>query len=219
MTAESLISDAIVPLRPTDTGEEALGNMNEFYVRHLPVVNDNELLAVISEDDVLDTDPLKPVGDYRRPVLPPSVFPDDHLYDVMRVLTENHLTVIPVIDRENNYLGLVTNEDLLRHFGESSTFSSQGSIVILEVLRHDYSLSEISRIVESEGAIILSSFVRSFEGSNRLEVTIKVNSQSIAATLATFERYSYSVKASFNEKQLTDGLRERFDSLMNYLDV
>jgi hypothetical protein len=52
-----------------------------------------------------------------------------------------------------------------------------------------------------------------------MEVTIKVNSQSIAATLATLERFNYKVMASFNEKQLTDGLRERFDHLMNYLDV
>lgn len=219
MTAESLISDALVPLSPSDTGEEALGIMNEFYIRHLPVVQDGELLAVISEDDVLNADPLTLVGDYLRPARPPSVFTDDHLYDVMRILTEYKLTVVPVIDHENNYLGLITNEELLRQFGESSTFSSQGSIVVLEVLRHDYSLSEISRIVESEGAIILSSFVRSIEGSNRLEVTIKVNSERIAATLATFERYNYSVKASYNEKQLTDALRERFDSLMNYLDV
>jgi len=189
MTAESLISDAIVPLSPADTGEEALGVMNEFYVRHLPVVENGELKAVISEDDILDADALEAVGGYRLPVRPPSVFPDDHLYDVMRILTEYKLTVVPVI------------------------------IVVLEVLRNDYSLSEISRIVESEGAIIMSSFIRSFEGSNRLEITIKVNSQSIAATLATFERYNYNVKASFNEKQLNDALRERFDSLMNYLEV
>ncbi|MCX8209604.1 MAG: CBS domain-containing protein [Lewinella sp.] len=219
MTAESLISDAIIPLSPSDTGEEALGVMNEFYVRHLPMVENGELKGVISEDDILDADALQPLSSYRLPVQPPSVFPDDHLYDVMRILTEYNLTVVPVINREGTYIGMITNEDLLRSFGESSTFSSQGSIVVLEVLRHDYSLSEISRIVESEGAVVLSSFVRSFEGSNRLEVTIKVNSQSIAATLATFERYNYSVKASFNEKLLSDALRERFDSLMNYLEV
>jgi acetoin utilization protein AcuB len=219
LTAESLISDAIIPLSPSDTGEEALGVMNEFYVRHLPMVENGELKGVISEDDILDADALQPLGSYRLPVQPPSVFPDDHLYDVMRILTEYNLTVVPVINREGTYIGMITNEDLLRSFGESSTFSSQGSIVVLEVLRHDYSLSEISRIVESEGAVVLSSFVRSFEGSNRLEVTIKVNSQSIAATLATFERYNYSVKASFNEKLLSDALRERFDSLMNYLEV
>jgi len=219
LTAESLITDAIVPLRPSDTGEEALGVMNDFYVRHLPIVEAGELKFVVSEDDILDADALEAIGTYRLPQQPPSVFPDDHLYDVMRMLVEYKLTVVPVINREGAYLGMITNEDLLRFFAESSTFRDPGSIVILDMGRHDYSLSEIARIVESEGAIILSSFVRTFEDTNRVEVTIKVNSQSIAATLATFERFNYSVKASFNEKQLQDSLRERYDSLMNYLNV
>lgn len=219
MTAEYLISDALVPLALSDTGEEALGVMNEFYIRHLPVVEDNVLRAVVSEDDILDADPLEPISSYRMPHQPPSVFADDHVYDVMKILVENKLTVVPVTDREGNYLGMVTNEELLKFFGESSTFSAPGSIVILEMSRHDYSLAEIARIVESEGAVIMSSFLRTFSDTSRTEVTIKVNSQSIAATLATFERFNYNVKASFNEKQLQEGLRERYDSLMNYLNV
>ncbi|MEM6768972.1 MAG: CBS domain-containing protein, partial [Bacteroidota bacterium] len=180
MTAESLISDAIVPLSPSDSGDEALGVMGEFYVRHLPIVENNRLNAVISEDDILDADAMEPVGTYVLHQQPPSVFPDDHVYDVMRMLVEYKLTVVPVIDREDNYLGMVTSEDLLRFFAESSTFRDPGSIVILEMSRHDYSLAEIARIVESEGAVILSSFVRSFRDTNRTEVTVKVNSQSIA---------------------------------------
>ncbi|MTB52676.1 CBS domain-containing protein [Lewinella sp. W8] len=219
MTAEALISDALVPLRPTDTGEEALGIMNEFYIRHLPLVREGQLVGVLSEDSILDADPMQEVGQYRLPAQPPSVFPDDHLYDVMKMLVEYKLTVVPVIDREGTYLGMVTNEDLLKFFGESSTFRDPGSIVILEMGRQDYSLAEIARIVESEGAVILSSFVTANADSNRVEVTIKVNSQSIAATLATFERFNYNVKASFNEKQLQESLRERYDSLMNYLNV
>jgi acetoin utilization protein AcuB len=219
MTAEALISDALVPLRPTDTGEEALGIMNEFYIRHLPLVQEGQLVGMLSEDAILDADPMQEVGQYRLPAQPPSVFPDDHLYDVMKMLVEYKLTVVPVIDREGTYLGMITNEDLLRFFGESSTFRDPGSIVILEMGQQDYSLAEIARIVESEGAVILSSFVSANTDSNRIEVTIKVNSQSIAATLATFERFDYNVKASFNEKQLQDSLRERYDSLMNYLNV
>jgi acetoin utilization protein AcuB len=219
MTAEALISDALVPLRPTDTGEEALGIMNEFYIRHLPLVQEGQLVGMLSEDAILDADPMQEVGQYRLPAQPPSVFPDDHLYDVMKMLVEYKLTVVPVIDREGTYLGMITNKDLLRFFGESSTFRDPGSIVILEMGQQDYSLAEIARIVESEGAVILSSFVSADTDSNRIEVTIKVNSQSIAATLATFERFDYNVKASFNEKQLQDSLRERYDSLMNYLNV
>ena len=219
MTAEALITDAIIPLSPSDTGEYALGVMSEFYVRHLPVVENDQLKAVVSEDNILDADALEEVSTYRLPQQPPFVFPDDHVYDVMKILVEYNLTVVPVTDREGNYMGMVTNEDLLKFFGESSTFNAPGSIVILEMSRHDYSLAEIARIVESEGTVILSCFLRSFPDTNRIEVTVKVNSQSIAATLATFERFNYSVKASFNEKQLQEGLRERYDSLMNYLNV
>ena len=63
MTAENLISDSVVPLRTSDTGEEALGMMNDFYVRHLPIVNDKQLLGLISEEDILNHDVEEPVGD------------------------------------------------------------------------------------------------------------------------------------------------------------
>lgn len=193
--------------------------MNDFYLRHLPVVQEGELKAVVSEDDVLEADALAAVETYRLPMQPPSVFSDDHVYDVMKYLVEYKLTMVPVTDREGHYLGLVTSEDLLKFFAETSTFRDPGSIVILEMGRHDYSLAEIARIVESEGSIILSSFINTFSDSERIEVTVKINNQSIAATLATFERFNYNVKASFNEKQLQDTLRERYDSLMNYLNV
>ena len=219
MTADFLITDTLVPLRPTDTGEEALEIMNEFYIRHLPVVDGQKLVSVISEADVLDADPEEEVGNYRVPLLPPSVFPDDHLYDVMRQLVDNNLTVVPVINREGEYVGMVTGEDLLRFFAQSSTFSDPGSILVLELSRQDYSLAEIARIVESDNAIVLSSFVRGVPESNQIEVTLKLNSQNISGTIATFERFKYQVKASFNEKQLQDTLRERFDSLINYLNV
>lgn len=219
MTAEALITDIIVPLSPTDTGDDALSVMNDFYLRHLPIVSERELVAVVSEDDILESDALEAVSTYRLAHQPPHVFADDHVYDVMKYLVQYKLTMVPVTDREMNYVGLITGEDLLKFFAETSTFRDPGSIVILEMGRHDYSLSEIARIVESEGAIILSSFLRTFDNTERIEVTVKINNQSIAATLATFERFNYNVKASFNEKQLQDTLRERYDSLMNYLNV
>ena len=219
MTADSLITDTIVPLVPSDTGDDALRIMSDFYLRHLPVVGEGRLMAVVSEDDVLEGDAMEEVRSYQLPLQPPSVFPDDHIYDVMRLLVEYKLTMVPVVAKDGQYLGMVTSEDLLKFFAETSTFRDPGSIVILEMGRHDYSLAEIARIVESEGAIVLSTFVRSFQDTQRIEVTVKINSQSIAATLATFERFNYHVKASFNEKQLQDTLQERYDSLMNYLNV
>lgn len=219
MTAEQLISDSIIPLRTSESGDTALGIMNEFYVRHLPIVNDKQLLGLISEEDILEHDAHEPVGSYRLSLIRPYVQHSDHLYEILRLIAEYHLTLIPVVDEEENYIGLVTMEDLLQHFAKIASFSEPGSILVLEMSRHDYQLSQIAQIVESENAAILSSFITTNLESTRVDVTIKINRQNIQNILATFDRYDYEIKASFNETEYLDALRDRYDSLMAYLNV
>ncbi len=219
MVAESLISDVIIPLRTSDTGDEALGMMDDFYVRHLPIVNNEQLLGVISENDILNFDAHEAVGSYSLSLRRPYVNAKDHIYEVMRQLAQSDLSVIPVVDNENNYLGVVTQEDLLHYFATTFSFTEPGSIIVLEINKRDYSLAEIARIIESESAIILSNFITSQPDSLKMEVTIKVNRQNIQSIIATFQRFDYLIKASFNESEYVDSLKERYDSLMSYLNV
>lgn len=219
MIAQDLVSNIIIPLRTSDTGDEALEIMNEFSVRHLPVVNNQQLLGLVSEDDILEHDVQEAVGSYRLSLTRPYVKERDHIYEVMRMLAEYHLTIVPVIDEEDNYKGLITQDDLLRYFANMSSMREPGCIVILEMGKRDYSLSEISRIVESENATVLSSFVTSEMYSSRINVTIKLNRQNIQHILATFRRFNYTIIASFNELEYLDTLRERYDALMSYLNV
>ena len=219
MTAQQLISDSIIPLRTSETGDTALGIMNDFYVRHLPIVNDKQLLGLISEEDILEHDAHEPVGSYQLSLIRPYVKHNDHLYEILRLIAEYHLTLIPVVDEEENYIGLVTMEDVLQYFTRTASFSEPGSIVVLEMSRHDYQLSQIAQIVESENAAVLSAFITTSLDSIRVDVTIKINRQNIQNILATFERYEYEVKASFNEIEYLDSLRDRYDSLMAYLNV
>ncbi len=219
MVAESLISNVIIPLRTSDTGDEALSMMNDFYVHHLPIVNNEQLLGVISENDILNYDANEAVGSYSLSLRRPYVNAKDHIYEVMRQLALGELSVIPVVDDENNYLGVVTQEDLLRYFASTFSFAEPGSIIVLEINKRDYSLAEIARIVESENATILSNFITSQPDSLKMEVTIKVNRQNIQSIIATFQRFDYLIKASFNESEYIDSLKERYDSLMSYLNV
>ena len=221
MIAADLLSDGLVPLRTSDTGEEALNIMSEFYVRHLPVVNNTQLLALVSEDDILEYDVHEAVGSYDVSLRFPPVHENDHLYEVMRRMGQYNLTVIPVVDANQDYLGMITIEDLLNYFAQIGSFTEPGSIIVLEMSRRDYSLAEISRIVESENAAILSSFVTSSldEATVMIDVTLKINRQNIQSVLATFGRFSYTVKATFNEREMYDTLKERYDSLMSYLNV
>ncbi|MEM6963205.1 MAG: CBS domain-containing protein [Bacteroidota bacterium] len=221
MIAGNLLSHNIIPLRTSDTGAEALGIMNDFYVRHLPIVNDKQLLGLISEDDILEHDIEEAVGSYRLSMTKPYVKDTDHLYDVLKILSEYQLTIVPVIDVENNYKGLISQDDLVRYFANTGSFTEPGSIIVIGMHRRDYSLAEISRIVESEDAAILSTFITSNLQNDRIDVTIKINRQDfkLHRIIASFERFEYEVKASFQEADYFDGLQERYDSLMNYLNV
>ena len=220
MKAESLVSTGIIPLRTSDTGEDALEMMSEFYVRHLPIVNDKQLLGLISEDDILNFDVNEPVGSYSLSLIRPYAKANDHIYELMRLLADYQLTLIPIVDEEGNYVGVVTQEDVLIFFAKSGSFTEPGSILVLDLLRRNYSLAEMARIVESENAQIISAFITSHSSdSSRIDVTIKVNRQNVQSILATFERFDYDIKASFNELEYLDSLRDRYDALMNYLNV
>ncbi|MEM9886144.1 MAG: CBS domain-containing protein [Bacteroidota bacterium] len=219
MIAEQLVSNTIVPLRTSDTGEEALSIMGDFYIRHLPIVNNLQLLGLVSEDDILEYDVEEAIGSYSLSLYRPFVRNTDHIYEVMRKMAEGELTVIPVVDADDNYVGLVALEDLLQYFAQMLSFREQGTILVLETNKHDYSLSEIARIVESEGSLIMSSFITTDAYSTKVEVTIKINARYIQNIIATFSRFDYTIKASYNESDYLETLQERYDSLMNYLNV
>ena len=219
MISERLISDDIIPLQTSDLGNEALDMMTDFCVRHLPIVNNEQLLGVLSEDDILDHDVTAPIGSYALSLPRPFVNVENHLYDVMKVMAENGLTLVPVIDEDSNYLGAITLPDLLGHFSKTSSFTEKGSVIVLEIPRRDYLLSQVVQIVESENAYILSLYVTSVPESPLLEVTLKVNRSEISNILSAFDRFDYSVKATFNELKYMDGLKDRYDALMHYLNV
>jgi len=220
MIASNIISHDVIPLRTSDSGNTALEIMGDSFIQHLPIVNNEQLLGLISETDILDQDANEAIGSYQLSLKRPFVKEDDHIYEVIRVLHEFRLTVVPVIDHEDNYKGLITQSDLLRFFAQTGSFTEPGSLVVLELSRRDYTLAEMARIVESEGAAILSSYVTTpLADGQMIDVTLKINRQEISRIIAAFERYDYLVKASFQEQEYFETLKDRYDSFINYLNV
>jgi CBS domain-containing protein len=137
----------------------------------------------------------------------------------MKMMTEMKLSLLPVVDNKNSYLGIITLSGLLAGITRDSSLSNPGGIIILEMSDNNYSMSEISQIIESNDARILSAFVTSRPDSTLIDVTIKINKVDIIPVLQTFNRYNYTVKATFAEKDDLDDLKERYDALMNYLNI
>ena len=219
MIAEKLISNTISPLFLSDKGKEAITMMNIFHVKHLPVVDEHKALSLISEEFITQQDMDAAISDYELSPLTFSVNRKDHLFDIMSKMAENRLTVIPVIDDDENYIGLITQEELLQFYGNSFSFKEPGSIIVLETTKRQYSLAEISSIIEAESGAILSSFLTSVEDTQKVLITVKVNKLEIQRITAALERYEYTIKATYTEQEYIDTLKDRYDLLMNYLDV
>ncbi|MCZ4245664.1 CBS domain-containing protein [Pedobacter punctiformis] len=220
MFAEEIISKVIPPVRTDDTVQKVLDRMNEFKLKHMPVVNDAQFIGIAVEDDVLGIrDPNKLIKEVPLNLLNAFVFNNAHTYDVIRLLSQLKLTVVPVLDQQKNYLGLISINNIVDYVADQYAINEQGGIIVLEISNRDNSLAHIAQIVEADNAQILSSYVNSFENSTCLEVTLKINKTEITALVASFERYDYQVKEVYNNTQIDNGSQERYDSFMNYLNV
>lgn len=220
MVAAELISDIIPPLKLTDTVRKVNLLLEEFRVSELPVVDEDLFLGLIAEDDLIEITDEELTIDTLS-ILKPQTFVRDnqHVYDVIRMFYAQQLSVLPVIDLKNNYLGLIHINALNNYFASLTAANEPGAIIVLEMNNRDNSLAQMAQIVESDKAQILSSYTRSFADSTRLEVTLKINKKDISAIQACFIRYDYTIKAVFNQAQVDDDSMGRYELLMNFINL
>jgi len=221
MVAKDLISEVIPSLKTSDLGQTALNWMEIFKISHLPIVNNQEFLGLISDTDIFDMNqPNEPIGNHALTLYKPFVTTEQHIFEVIGLASRLKLSVVPVLDSKNNFKGVITSNDLIRHIAGISSMDQPGGIIVLEVIDRDYSLSQIAQIVESNNVKILSMYITSSPGSTLLEVTLKVNTSELVSVIRTFERYNYEVKTWVSDNDSMDRFySERLDLLMKYLNI
>ncbi|HOX76213.1 MAG TPA: CBS domain-containing protein, partial [Bacteroidales bacterium] len=199
----------------------ALNLMEIYRISHLPIVNNLDFLGLISDGDIYDMNqPEEPIGNHELTLLKPYIRDDQHLFEVVGLAARLKLTVVPVLNDKNHYMGVITTSDLIRHIAGISSMDQPGGIIVLEMIDRDYSLSQIAQIIESNNIKVLSMYITSPADSTRLEVTLKVNATDLLSVIRTFERYNYDVKTWITTNDSLDRFySERFDLLMKYLNM
>lgn len=221
MEAIKLISDVVPSLRISDKGQKALNWMDVFKVIHLPVVNEHEYIGLVSDKLIYDLNLTDKTFEDQVGKLPtPHVHETQHIFEVASIMYKLKLSVVPVLNEEHDYQGVIVLYDLARKFSNLYSVHEPGGVIILEITSQDYSLSQIAQIVESNDAKILSSFVTREYGSNNLLLTIKLNIVELSAVLQTFLRYNYIVKAVYMDNSMLNDLYEdRYDQFMKYMNI
>ena len=221
MIAKQLITDLTSVIDTNNTGSDVLYFMDEDKLSVLPVVNQGNYLGLISEAQVFNMkDPDKPLDGQNIPFKKVYVKENQHIYEVIKTMSAESIPLLPVLDEKGRYTGCIDIQTLIKYIGRFNAVSNPGAIILLELNQNDYVLSQIAQIVESNDAKIMSLYVTSDSNSTKMEVTIKISAMEIQAILQAFNRYNYIIKATYTEdEEMYNDLRDRYDSLMNYLNI
>jgi len=220
MIARELITNDVPPIRSSETVEKALNWLDEFKVTHLAVVDGTQYQGLISENILYDAASSDiTIAELNVTLNRPFIYEDRHIYEVMKMVSDMHLSIAPILDKNDNYMGLTTLPSLMHLISNTSSISEPGSVIVLELNQNDYSLGHLAQIIEGDDTKILSTYITSSTDSTLMEVTIKVNRNNIQGVLQALARYDYVVNASYSEIDYQEDMKDRFESLMKYLDM
>ena len=216
--AINLISKSLPALRRGESALYVLNLMDELRVTDLPVVENGLFIGLANESDFLNAEVYQGEVQAELDLLHVSISPEAHVLDVLKVLSENDITVVPVVDEGNHYIGSITSADLMDRLAEMLGVMREGGIIVLQVFERDHSIQQIARIIEENNAKILSlSVVPASEGN--LEIHIKVDLPDLNPILQSLERFNYTVLSKFQASQYDNELKDRYDELMRYLNM
>jgi CBS domain-containing protein len=221
MIAKDLINYMIPPLKPTDPVDKARQWMEELRISELPVSDQGRYLGLLSDDMLYNEESLPlSVGELPLIAAEVAVHKDNHYYDVLKEAYAHGVRIVAILDDSDNYLGVVSIENVIEAFAGTASVATPGAILILNLEYRDYYLSEISRIIEANEAKILSSHLSNNQQEVGLVIlTLKLNVEDATHIISSLDAKGFKVTDSFNKNEINESESDRFDNLMNYLNL
>ncbi len=220
MLTRELSSQSLPYLHLHDKVYQALQLMNDNHVTHLPIVEGEKYIGIISEEDLLQTDnDHAELQTLQQSFGNASVKANEHFLKAVQVAVENGLSIVPVVMNDNEITGAVSYSDLLKHASEFMSLNEPGGLIVLEMEGKQYSFNEISKLVETNDAQITQLNTSFDPETGMMEITIRINKPEVSDIVATFQRYEYNIKYFFGEELYVNELRNNYDNLMNYLKI
>ncbi len=203
-------------------GQQTIEALQEFFIdvpySHFAVLNEGTYIGCIAAADVKTFDTDKKVMDYKYAL--EGFFARDTMIwlDVLEVFAKNHTNIVPVLNQENAYLGYYELEDIVKFFHETPFLKEQGGIIVVKKSASEYSMSQITQIIESNNGKLLGLFISEADLES-VQVTIKIALGGMNDIIQTFRRYNYEIVSEHNEDNYLNNLKERSEYLDKYLNM
>ena len=201
---------------------ETIENIQDFFSEvsysHFPVVEEGIYIGSIAADDIETFDLDKKIKEYRYTLEGFYARKNMIWLDVLEVFAKNHSNVVPILDDANSYVGYYELEDIVKFFHETPFLKEQGGIIIIKTSLLNFSMSQITQIVESNNGKLLGLFVSDSDATT-VEITVKIALGGVNEIIQTFRRYNYEIISEHNDDNYLNNLKERSEYLDKYLNI
>ncbi|MFN3850882.1 MAG: CBS domain-containing protein [Spirosomataceae bacterium] len=220
-----LINHDLPILKPTDSVGQALDWMEENRIGQLVVADEDQYLGIVGEDTLLDFDESDLISEVQPQLMEVFVSDYEHIYESLNLISKYSLQIVAILNSEKRILGTITANEIYKKFSELLGTSEAGAVLVVSLKNRDYSLSEISRLIEGDNAKVLSSYYSGnthadpLDEENAAKLTLKLNRENISSIVATLERFGYMVEATYSHEPIESVEQERYDMLMKYLSI
>lgn len=211
----------IEPLSLQTSVPEALELMRKYDLQHLPIVQEHHLLGILAKPLLLQaTEKQEVIADLPFDSIQDHYVRDNqHFLEAVVSLAEKKLTCIPVLSQQSEYLGVITRQHVLNYLAELAVAKQPGGILVIDLLKRNYALSEIASIAEHADAKILISYVSQHPDPERLYVNLKFNTEELSRVVAGLERYGYEVSYLHQSNSELFDTGERMEALLKFLNI
>lgn len=214
-----LLETSVITVDLHDSVGHALELMEEAKLEHIPVLDALQYLGLVSFDELEDAAPAAELISLQHRFIKPFVRSGDHFLQALRVRAKFFIDQVPVVNESNEWEGLIGNAKMLDQLSMMVGAFETGSLVVLEMPRHDYAPGEINRLVESNDAMIMQLNSIQDNHSGMMQVVLRINKEEVSDIVATFQRHEYNVLYYYGEESYYNSLQNNLDHLMNYLNV
>ncbi len=218
MIAATLAHNNYPSIHLSDKVLLALQLMDDYDFQHLCVLSEDRFAGIISKNEIMDADTNATIATLQKNFIQVFVKSADHFLTALKLIAENELSLIPVINNNQQLVGIITIYEILKIMASFNGTQEQGGIIVLEIDKRNYSFGEISRLVETNDAYITQLNTMA-EKDDIVIVTLKINKTEVSDIVSTFQRFDYTVRYYFGEEQYSNELKENYHHLMAYLNI
>ncbi|WP_040928483.1 CBS and ACT domain-containing protein [Nosocomiicoccus massiliensis] len=208
MLVSRIMTKDVKTLSPKDTINDALNLINEHHIRHIPIVEDEEVVGLVTDKDInlalpsiLNTHsettihhPLEDIMKTRVMFTSPRDFVEELAVDFL----EFDVGAICVI-QSKKLVGIITQTDIMEAFIEITGMKIPGSIIEIDVLDRPGIVYDIGKILYDLNIVAVSiTIFDNTEKEGHKFVVIKINAMNPMFVINKLEEMGYDVVDPLN---------------------